>query len=481
MKPKGFFKTIVFTIATIFLSALGSCSNSAGTGSISVSMNPSRIIQYTGGGISKSETVQTYTILAELTGDFSEKKEVSVSENQNSCTFDFEEIPAGAKINVKISLKSGDETLKSGESGIFTVKPGKNEIKITLKYASGTSETSSSEDETLWVILWNRAENEGSENTGLTVGFNLFKEISGVEKIDSKSISTNKLEHFCFAENGDLYTIESYEDTTGETIYNAGQYIKNDDGFENGGFLDLSEILGDYEIQDIECYNDDFYMILTSSETETKIAFFNISNFNSNFNEYESISVYSVNGIQFSKFAIFNDAFFLTNGGVIYKIDLAVLQNNPSTSFNDNWLFCSLPTPSINSEITDIFGQGNYLCGICADKTNKQGGVFRIYYQEGGIGTWQNGETFFGLKEESSDKTYENNFYFPTKFIAVSKKKLVIADDGFIEEDTAEDTKENKNRVVEIDLESETFSAKDVGVMFDYMITACGFTKAGDN
>jgi hypothetical protein len=69
---------------------------------------------------------------------------------------------------------------------------------------------------------------------------------------------------------------------------------------------------------------------------------------------------------------------------------------------------------------------------------------------------------------EDSDSDY---FYGPQKFIAINPKKLVIADDGhafYIDSNTAWAAR-NKNRVVEVDLESFAITdATETSATFSY-------------
>lgn len=95
--------------------------------------------------------------------------------------------------------------------------------------------------------------------------------------------------------------------------------------------------------------------------------------------------------------------------------------------------------------------------------------------------SWSNGNKLFGWNDSETATPHGSNdyFFYPTRFIATSPKKLVIADDGYRESTGSDDTDpKNENRVVIIDLETESMSATNVGVMFDNQNTGCGVTQA---
>lgn len=125
---------------------------------------------------------------------------------------------------------------------------------------------------------------------------------------------------------------------------------------------------------------------------------------------------------------------------------------------------------------TPMDGDGNTLWDqIAADSSNwltiaGNNGNYNFYFPENSSDPKTIAETLPKLYSptEGSDSKY---FYGPQKFIAINPKKLVIADDGhaFYIDSNSIWAARNKNRVVEVDLESFAITAAtDTSATFSY-------------
>lgn len=505
-KRNKLFAQSIALLLTAF--AFFSCSqtNQTGTATLSTTIPTASFAK------TATETGESaYTLEVSISGEYSETQSQEVSETENSKTFEFQEIPVGAEIKLSAKLLSGDETICSGESGLFTVKAGENMIKLLMKKAQSeenekTDETETTDD-TVWIVLWNRSTTEKkdantTEKTYSATGMSAFKEdsLSSAEITADNSLTTNTIDSFAFSDNGDLYTLEHYQDTATGEVYNIAQYKKTLEGYEPGVFKNLTELLAIADTSgnspvEITCHGDyvyvmwKFYSYTSGSDTGcnmTKIGGIKLSNLGT----AESFDTEAtIEGLYADHIAVTDDALFATKDYSVYSFEIT------TKGMNDYWSGSSFEPIAIFNEygydyelsITDLHSQGGYLYGLLSysvmNKTTK-GGVFKIDTGTKELCDWSNGSRLLGWNTTGSDTQHGSNDYFfnPTNFIATSPKKLVISDDGCREPSSNSDTDpNNENRVVTIDLETEAMTATYVNVMFDNEKTSCGCIKAEAN
>ena len=492
MKTKRihFFASSIALLLTAF--AFFSCSqtNQTGTATLSTTIPTASFTK------TVTETGESaYTLEVSISGEYSETQSQEVSETENSKTFEFQEIPVGAEIKLSAKLLSGDETIYSGESGLFTVKAGENLIKLSMKKAqSEETEETEKTDETVWIVLWNRSTNEENTATAYSAkGMSAFKEdsISSAEITADNSLTTYTIDSFAFSDDGDLYTLEHYKNVNSATVYEIGQYKKTSTGYEKGVSKDLSALMESIEASgytplEITCHGDYIYVMCNSSSYTgsitvytTKIGVINLSNFE---NAVSFDTIATISSINATNIAVTDNALFLTTSNEVYSFDDYTAGANydktsdsfdPITSFTD-----------YGKSITGLHAQDGYLYGLLSYSVMGQttkGGVFKIDTSTKELSKWASGSSLLGWNDTESDTPHGSGDYFfnPTNFIATSPKKLVISDDGCRKSSGDDDTDpNNENRVVTIDLETEAMTATDVNVMFDNEKTNCGCTQA---
>nr|MBP3281454.1 hypothetical protein [Treponema sp.] len=485
MKTKRihFFASSIALLLTAF--AFFSCSqtNQTGTATLSTTISTASFAQ------TVTETGENaYTLEVSISGEYKETQRANVSETENSKTFEFQEIPVGAEIKLSAKLLSGDETIYSGETSIFSVKAGENRVKLSMKKAQ----------ETVWIVLWNRSttekkDNDTTENTYSAKGMSAFKEdsISSAEITETNSLTTYTIDSFAFSDDGDLYTLEHYKNVNSATVYEIGQYKKTSTGYEEGVSKDLSALMESIEANgytplEITCHGDYIYVMCNSSSYTgsitvytTKIGVINLSNFE-NAESFDTIA--TISSINATNIAVTDNALFLTTSNEVYSFDdytAGANYNKTRDSFDPIASFTDY-----GKSIADLHAQDGYLYGLLSysemNKTTK-GGVFKIDTSKKTLCNWSNGSSLLGWNDTASDTPHGSCDYFfnPTNFIATSPKKLVISDDGCRESSDDDDTApNNENRVVTIDLETEAMTATDVNVMFDNEKIGCGCTQA---
>ena len=473
-KRNNLFAPSIALLLTAFLFFSCSQTNQAGTATLSTTI-PTASFAQTG-----TETGESaYTLEVSISGEYKETQRANVSETENSKTFEFQEIPVGAEIKLSAKLLSGDETIYSGESSRFSVKAGENRVKLSMKKAQ----------ETVWVVLWNRSTNEENTATAYSAkGMSAFKEdsISSAEITETNSLTTYTIDSFAFSDDGDLYTLEHYKNVNSATVYEIGQYKKTSTGYEEGVSKDLSALMesantSNYTSLDITCHGDYVYVMWTFYSSELRYNMTKIGGIKlSNLEAAESFDTEAtIEDFQAGHIAVTDDALFATKYCGVYSFDI-------TNGMNDNWSGSSCePIESFEKgSITDLHVQDGYLYGLLSysemNKTTK-GGVFKIDTSTKELSKWASGSSLLGWNDTESDTPHGSSdyFFYPTKFIATSPKKLVISDDGCRESSSDGDTDpNNENRVVTIDLETEAMTATDVNVMFDNEKTGCGCTKA---
>ncbi|MBR1714790.1 MAG: hypothetical protein IJ717_07610 [Treponema sp.] len=129
-KRNNLFAPSIALLLTAFLFFSCSQTNQTGTATLSTTI-PTASFAQTG-----TETGESaYTLEVSISGEYKETQRANVSETEDSKTFEFQEIPVGAEIKLSAKLLSGDKTIYSGESELFTVKAGENMIKLSMKKA----------------------------------------------------------------------------------------------------------------------------------------------------------------------------------------------------------------------------------------------------------------------------------------------------------------------------------------------------------
>ncbi|WP_191017419.1 hypothetical protein [Treponema zioleckii] len=461
------------------------CSQTDSTGSVILSATVPRASFDVDSDAALTTDEKTFTLEVSLTGGYKETQSQTVSLEDNSKTFEFQEVPADTLLKVTAKLLQGKETLYTGESERFIVKPGENLVKISMKKGDG--------EETIWVVLWNRAEKEQIKTSGsnsFTTGMNIFNlnAISDESKItESERLSTNISDSICFSDNGDLYILEHYI-TENSKVYNIAQYTKTSAGYKEGNYLNLTPLMEkanatSYTPSEISIYGDYIYVMWTIPNNEiytTKIEGINLSNF-ADTESFETIK--TINNFKATHIAITDGLLFATNGTQIYQFEFTAGQNQDLQVSNATQIQTD-ELPKASASITALNIVNGNLYGLAAwtqmDKTSK-GYVFKIDISTMSLQSWSNGNKLFGWNDSETATPHGSNdyFFYPTRFIATSPKKLVIADDGYRESTGSDDTDpKNENRVVIIDLETESMSATNVGVMFDNQNTGCGVTQA---
>ncbi len=475
----------IFTLAltSLLLFVFAACSQTDSTGSVILSATVPRASFDVDSDAALTTDEKTFTLEVSLTGGYKETQSQTVSLEDNSKTFEFQEVPADTLLKVTAKLLQGTETLYTGESERFIVKPGENLVKISMKKGDG--------EETIWVVLWNRAEKElGSSTENLVGGMSAFTlaSLSAETALDTTALSQSRVDSFCFDENGNLYTLEYASPN-----YALYKYPKTASGFdsENVGYISTLNSLmtginaGDKTVSEIKCSGDYLYLMWNSnnySSPSTTIATLPLSAFDDETSA--TLTDFSVSAINANFFDIADGYLYLGNRKYICKFDL----NSDSFTFDANTACDIQPTnlgiaDTYYTEVNAIKVIDGYIFGLYSykemDKTTK-GGVFKIDISTMSLQNWSNGNKLFGWNytEIPTPNASEKYFFNPTKFIATVPKKLVISDDGLrypVDNDT---DPQNQNRVVTIDLETESMSATNVGVMFDYQKTGCGCTLA---
>ncbi len=509
----------IFILSAAFLLALAlsACSQTNSTGSVILSAKVPQASFSTKFSTTTSETSDSYTLEVSLSGDYEESQSQSISSDDNSKTFEFQEIPVGSKLKISAKLFGESETLYSGESDTFSVIAGENLVKISMKKAQSesdktdtdstdttddetdtdstdtTDETDDETGETIWIAVWNRAENEmkndsDSETTGLTGGLQMFSSITSGTQIDSGTVTRNRVDAFAFSESGDLYTLE----------YNSLSYLlcyypKSDSGFtfDDCKTLDnLTDLMsglnaGDKTVLDLKCYDGYLYLLWNSqnyNSPSTTIALLPLSAFNDGATAFEKeLTAESINA---TYFYIADGYIYIGNDNYVCKFDL----NSTTFTFDSTSDTCDVRPAqfdlSIYPNVQAIKVIDGYIYGLYAYKEmdfTTKGGIFKIDVSTMALQKWTDGNLLLGWNytSDATESGSEEYLFHPTRFIATSPKKIVISDDGVrYPVDDNDNDSQNQNRVVTVDLETEAMSVTSVNVMFDYQKTSCGCTLA---
>ena len=481
-----------------------------GTGTVAFCVSGSEIHALASRAAHDHPVSGLYTLTVSLKGGYEETKSVTLDETSTAQVL-FEGIRIGTTVYAEayLYITDGNVLIYKGTSNPITVTAYENRLGLSLN-AVGS-----------WILLWNKKETEGiaavspsgtQALAGLSKGLQLFRNVSAGMEVTSPLVSWDSLGGlvFCFDAYGNLYVY-----TFIGVSKVLAKYTYSESGYTLAGSLTAPTITGMVVLNGSLCIS---YKPLSTSSN----------------NLIGRLPLDKLDGATTAKSLIDDDLeldFVITTD--VFSPDSS---STFSLAADDTYLYAvTVSSSSVNvsrytvQEENDDDGDGNVtkvlkvtqsgstvslnLAGVIPNfdsgwginlpdaltqngslfipfyvtaYQSARGGILKVNLQTFSFTPWKDGSYALGWYAGGGSPPQGSAYFvMPTKFIARRPKELVLADDGAYyysvttpyPDGTGSSTDNyvvNSNRVITVNLLTESYTASDVHCMFSRQLDGSG-------
>ena len=475
-----------------------------GTGTVAFCVSGSEIHALASRAAHDHPVSGLYTLTVSLKGGYEETKSVTLDETSTAQVL-FEGIRIGTTVYAEayLYITDGNVLIYKGTSNPITVTAYENRLGLSLN-AVGS-----------WILLWNMNETEGiaggsgsppgtQKLAGLSKGLQLFRNVSAGMEVTSPLVSWNSLGGlvFCFDAYGNLYVFigaskvlskYTYSESgytlagsltaptiTGMAVLNGSlciSYISNNNNNNLIGRLPLDKLDGATTAKSlIDDKLELDFVITTDVFSPDSSSTFSLAADDT----YLYAVTASSSSVNVSRYTVQEE-----NDGNVTKV-LKVTQSGSPVSLDLAGVIPDFNSGGIN--LPDALAQNGslFIPFYVTASQSARGGILKVNLQTFSFTPWKDGSYALGWYA-GGDSPPQGSAYFvmPTKFIARRPKELVLADDGayyysvntpYPDGTGSTDVNYvvNSNRVITVNLLTESYTASDVRCMFSRQLDGSG-------